>query len=294
MMAPTLLNKLRDLVRGSLTVARAEVALNETMPALAASRVAVRPRLRVLFYPVRTQSWNVTSKICAINRYRPVTLPGGSYDLALHTGDSGPSSLSTDRPVLNGRCLSISKTHVAEVFGRVFGYSLAVDPTTYQGPIVEKSDENYRHDGRILDGPLDPSELRPGRVYQRLVDTEEDGQVTDLRAAIYGGRVVLVYVKRRPADDRFSNTNASVRFADPADVFSGLELGDLASFADMMGVDYAELDVLRDRDGRIYVVDVATTPAGPPNGLPDEEGARAMQTLAAAFEDLCRTVLQGD
>ncbi len=46
---------------------------------------------------------------------------------------------------------------------------------------------------------------------------------------------------------------------------SGQEISNLLQFCQLMGMDYGELDVLRDRqDGRIYVVDANSTPLPPP------------------------------
>ena len=55
-------------------------------------------------------------------------------------------------------------------------------------------------------------------------------------------------------------------------------------FCRRMGLDYGELDMLRDReDGRLYIVDVNNTPFGPPHGLPKAHAADAVRTLAENF-----------
>jgi len=46
------------------------------------------------------------------------------------------------------------------------------------------------------------------------------------------------------------------------------------------------MDVLRDRDGRIYVVDANNTPAGPPNGMTAEQRLHAARILTAALRDM--------
>ena len=249
----------------------------------AALRTLVAPRFRLFAKPF---SGHVLRPIVAAVGVRLVRDPLARADCAMQHRVDGVRPAGV--PVLNEFCESIRKTHVAAVFEHVFGYALAVDPLTYAGPIVEKSDKNFTHDGRILDGPLTPGDLRPDRVYQRLVDTVEVGErgpeAVDLRPPIYAGRVPLVYVKRRPAGDRFSNTNTTVEVRAPGDVFTDAELALLGRFADAMGLDYGEVDVLRDRaDGRIYVVDVTHGPGGPPNGLPRAEARRAVQTLGRAF-----------
>jgi hypothetical protein len=57
-----------------------------------------------------------------------------------------------------------------------------------------------------------------------------------------------------------------------------------------MGLDYAELDVLRDhRDGRLFVVDANPTPWWQ-NGLRPRERQAAISRLGAAFDRLAHAV----
>ena len=53
-----------------------------------------------------------------------------------------------------------------------------------------------------------------------------------------------------------------------------------------MSVDYGELDVLRDKDGRIYVVDVNNTPAGPPKKLPNQACRIALKRMSKSFAQM--------
>lgn len=186
-----------------------------------------------------------------------------------------------DPRAINARCIDIRKSHVAAVFERVFGYPLAVDPTVWAGEAVEKSETNGRHDGRIVDCPTVP---RPGRVYQRLVDTVVAGVSTDLRTHIAGGRVVAVCVKRRAASARFLPPNTSASLRAPEAVFDAAEIALIEAFAAAMGADWAGLDVLRDRaTGRVYVVDVNKTDAGPVIALPLSQKLRQIAILAGAL-----------
>ena len=219
------------------------------------------------------------SKIFAVNGYRPVFDSGSPHDFSVgvrsHTG----------RPFLNSRHRGNQKTRVAGAWAEAAGYPLAVDPLTYDGPMVEKSDANATHDGRVVHGPIQATDVRPGKVYQALIDNSDGDEVVDLRAVLYGGRVPLVYEKRRPVSDRFSNTNTSVAIREPDDVFSADELDALGRFAHAVGIDYGEADVLRDNaSGRIYVVDSTNGPAGPPNGLSASDARAAVHRLAAAFD----------
>ncbi|RYF95583.1 MAG: hypothetical protein EON95_00795 [Caulobacteraceae bacterium] len=92
-----------------------------------------------------------------------------------------------------------------------------------------------------------------------------------------------MFIKRRPAVDRFANHNSSTTLTTPEAVFSPLELEAIAAFCRDMGLDWGGLDILRDKDGRIYVVDVNKTDMGPPIALPLKDKLRATSLLAAAF-----------
>lgn len=294
---PSLLQPLRVVERIRNRARNAAWTASNVKPFAHPLPVALRlllPRLRLLCYPGRPSRWQILYKICAVNGYQIATDPAGRYDVAIHFAGGGPCELPADRVVLNRSCTDISKTHVAEVFERIFGYGLAVDPTTYEGAMVEKSDENYTHDGRILQGPLAPGELRPGRVYQRLIGNVDGAESVDLRTPIYGGRVPLVYFKRRPIDGRFASKNNSARVRETEEIYSPAELADLSRFAAAVGLDFGELDVLRDRgDGRIYVVDVANRPAGPTNGMEEADARNAVRRLARAFAELVHSRLAG-
>jgi hypothetical protein len=186
--------------------------------------------------------------------------------------------------LLNFACTDIRKSHVAAVFERVFGYPLALDPATSTGPAVEKSEMNGTHDGRIVDCPTPP---RAGFVYQRVVDTIDGDLATDLRTHVIGGRVVAVWVKRRTAAGRFQPANVSVTLVAPEAAFTPGELASIKAFAAAMGADWAGLDILRDRPtGRIYIVDVNKTDAGPIIALPLAVKLKSVALLAAALADL--------
>ncbi|MGV8840687.1 MAG: hypothetical protein ACWA6X_10330 [Bauldia sp.] len=206
-----------------------------------------------------------------------------SAEGAAIVGDGG-THLTRQYPphAWNARCRDISKVTVQRLFEAAFGYPLGVDPAAHRGPMVEKSDINALHDGRVVDGPLPPA---PGKVYSRVVDNLRGDEAEDLRTAVVRGEIACVYLKRRPATSRFSNTNRSVALASsPAAIFSASERDAILRLADAIGLDFGEMDILRDRtDGRIYVVDVNRTPAGPPNGIGWLDHYRAIRRIARAF-----------
>ncbi len=226
------------------------------------------------------------------------------YDICVNFQDTTHAALDIDafvkeiyaaqrRPVpeknLNFGLDDISKRHVGEVFEEVFGYPLNVDPVRHQGPAVRKSDLNAAHDGVVISCPITPEEVQPGASYTRLIDNAEGENVLDIRLAILGCPVEFIYLKRRPVADRFSNTNRFVTIESRQSHISSAEAGLIATFCTRIGLDYGELDCVRDRcDGKLYILDVNKTPAGPPNGLPKSGQAFAIEELAAAF---CRNFI---
>ena len=249
--------------------------------------------LTVLFVPELPFEEHLAFKLCTVLGHQMTSNPRRPYDVIVrHRRGTYDSSTWADELTLllpaaiNGRCTDVSKHHVQQVFRDVFGYDLAVDPTLFCGQMVEKSDENARHDGRVLRGPINPAAVRPECVYQRLIDNSSPhpGFVVDHRVPVYGDRIPLVYLKHRPIEERFANENAFVELVEPESVMSRDEHSKLLAMAKALEIDFGELDVLRDRDGRLYVVDAAKTPGGPPNGLPDDVAKIAVGRLADAFD----------
>ncbi len=182
---------------------------------------------------------------------------------------------------LNFACNDISKSRVASVFEAVFGYPLTIDPTTHRGLAVEKSEINSMHDGRIVDCPCEPKE---GSVYQRLVDTSDGLNITDLRTPCVDGVPILVWQKERPAARVFSVHNRLVRLRRPDQIFSAAEIVAIRTFCAHFGLDWGGLDILRDRtDQRIYIVDVNKTDVGPIIALRLWDKLRSISRLAEAL-----------
>jgi hypothetical protein len=256
-------------------------------------RLAARGRApAVAFAPERPHPLSVAAKVCARVGARVVG-PDQPHDLVVHF------SLATVRPlppalagdpgrVVDAGCVDISKTAVEAAHVAAFGYGLAVDPTTFEGTCVEKSDANAEHDGREVACPLPPERVRAGRVYQRVVDnvTADGSEVEDLRLVVLEHRVVLAYRKHRPVADRFSNDNSRAEVVRPDRVLSDDETAGVLRLCRLLGADWAEVDVLRDRgDGRVYLVDVNPTPNGPPNHLPRAQRRHALEVLTRAFAE---------
>lgn len=254
----------------------------------AAVHRAFRPGPRLWFTPHVPAPWyliwNASAWIGAREAHSPE-----EADAAVYFEDAtwGGGVRQAGLPCINGGCTDVSKSHVAAVFERVFGYPLRIDPKAEQGLAVEKSELNGAHDGRVIDCP---GRTRPGLVYQRLVETGDDECVEDLRTPCVGGEPILVFIKRRPRTDRFANYNTTVNLAEPGRLFSEEELGRIRVFLREMRLDWGGLDILRERgSGRLYIVDVNKTDM-PPLALPFADKMRASQRLGRALQRLIHDV----
>jgi len=278
----------RDSYRLHLALGGSVTLVSRARSVVLAAR-HIRRRRTILFRPEMPDYRHVIYKICLVLGYRVTTEPEGDFDIAVRWHDTTFSlddpllpGLASPQRVLNRSCRDISKTRVSRIFGEVFGYDLTVAPRTHTGKAVRKSDLNARHDGKIIDCPCGEES---GYVYQRLINNQGgDGLIQDIRVPVLGNRIPFVYLKYRPVGKRFSNANSRVDVASTADLLSRDETDRILRFCAKIGLDYGELDVLRDRDdGRLFIVDVNPTPWGPPNHISPTHAHTAVSTLARTF-----------
>ena len=199
------------------------------------------------------------------------------------------------KPVLNLRCTDISKEYVDTLFRDVFGYSAAIDPTTYTGRAVRKPNANAWGKGVFVDCPIrkinkwfaDGSigKIKKRYVYQQFIDTsQDDGLIAEYRTPVVLGTIPMVYILYKEMPDRVIKTQRQgVQFVETADVFTPEECNRIVQFCRCIGLDLGELDILRsNEDGRLNILDANKTPGGlPVGGLTPQ--ARVVQ-LAEALE----------
>lgn len=252
-------------------------------------RITGHKRPTIAFYPDKPRPWYFIWPVMHVSGSKLIDDVSKAdivfqFDDSTETNNAVPA-VRDNALLVNFGCQDVSKTTVAEAFGRAAGYSLKVDPTTYDGRMVEKSELNAAHDGRVLEGPLDAPVA--GKTYQLLVDNEiEGGLVEDLRCCIVGGSPIIVLRKRRPLARRFLNENVEVLLDEPRDCYTPDEIGVIERFAAELGLDWGGVDVLRDRrSGRIYIVDANKTDMGPPVALKLGAKLRATRRMAVAFAE---------
>ena len=245
----------------------------------------------VIFYPEVPISIDVIYKMCCISGYRITGKRKPGHDLIINyedttfrCNDDVLMRLSREHTIINYKCPDISKKKVDETFTKVFGYSPTINPLTYQGRCVKKSNTNGLHDGKIITCPIDKTE--EGYVYQIIINNQLDEEmVLDIRAPVFKNTIPFLYLKKRSINTRFSNTNTIVEMAEVDEMLSQEEVEKIIAFCKEIGLDWGELDILRNRDdGRIYILDVNNTPAGPPNHISKEGKALALKRLSSTFE----------
>jgi hypothetical protein len=209
------------------------------------------------------------------------------HDTTYRNHDSIIKAFSEKELVVNLNCTNISKSNVDKVFGEVFGYTSIVNPESFSGFMVKKSEINASHDGIIIQGPVTPEE---GFIYQKVINNIYNEQfVVDIRIPIINGKMVIGYLKYKWIDSRFANfSKKMLNFKEPevlpiGNLLSEEEIKLITSFCHRIGLDYGELDVLRDNDDKkIYIIDVNNTPTGPT--VNKKLKAESISALASLFE----------
>lgn len=246
----------------------------------------------VLFYPDYPHENYIIRKLCAYGGIEATASPRVPHDVGFFFTDQTFASPEDYDPVvpsfINQNCTDISKENVQRVFEEVFGYSLAVDPTAYHGPTIEKSNQNARHDGQVVTCPIDAPAA--DKVYQKRIDNQVDNDIfLDYRTTIIGDSVPTVVCKYwRYENGSMPGTVVKAEAARAGDVFSKSEVDAILRFARAIGLDFGEVDVLRDKnDGRIYIVDANATPIGPREELSDTDYHTVLDRMLSAFMDQC-------
>lgn len=244
----------------------------------------------IVTYPDYPSKRTTIQKIARKMGWRLTNKPLKSADIILFFEDTTHKDTSTDdflttaEPVLNLACTDISKERVEEVHQSVFGYGTFIDPLTFEGTAVEKSDENAKHDGHYIQCPI--AQVTEGCIYQRVLSNRnEEGLAVDHRVPVMGSEIPLTYLKKKEWEVRFTNEVTTSSLHTPESLFNAEELQLITEFTAAIHAEFCELDIIRDNnDGRIYIIDVNTTPYGPPAGLDTQDRLEAISLLSSAFQ----------
>jgi hypothetical protein len=227
--------------------------------------------MKALFFPEYPQL-ELYTIVAIFNRldYFATQDPDSDFDFAVAWQDStwvdtGPllKQISETKCVVNLDCTDISKEYVEQISRDIFGYQTLVDPRVYDGVCVKKPNENAVERGKIIKCPIDAPET--GYVYQRFIDArEQDGYKTEYRVPVTFDRLTCVYVQKKKFHHREAKTVPErTHLQSPGQVFSTDEQAKIIEFCRRIGLDFGDLDVLRDfRDGRLYILDANKTGGG--------------------------------
>ena len=235
------------------------------------------PSKKTTIYKIVKQlGWRITNK----------PLKNADFVLFFHDQtikDGKDSFLQGQSHVINAACMDISKRKVDQMHMQVFGYNTFIDPCSYSGKALEKSDDNAQHDGIEIDCPI--AEAKAGKIYQIIIDNSREDRYVDYRVPVINGEIPLIYEKIKTAEKRYTNEVEESKLFDTNEKLSKDEQICILSFCKAMGAEFCELDVLRHNGtGKIYIVDLNTTPYGPPTGLSDHENSSAVEKLTASFK----------
>ncbi len=244
----------------------------------------------VLFYPEYPHKRTIIYKILKHLKYNITSYPKHSFDLAFYWEDTtfrieqpALKKFHTEK-IININCTDISKEKISGIFEEIFGYGLNINPATYSGECVKKNNLNAKHDGIIVKCPVQNYE--EGFVYQKVLNNKINNDlVMDIRTPVLKGEIPFIYLKFKKTKDRFTNDICKSEIASTNEYFSQEETKRISEFCSRMGLDYGELDVLRNKDdGKIYIVDVNYTPWGPPAKLSEDERRLAVIRMSEIFK----------
>ncbi len=260
-----------------------------------ALRMFFSPEKTLLCYPGRPSKYHVIYKLCALCGYKISINPQKKGDVIFWSHSStfpDPSDIQRfaerGEKIINSHCTNLSKELVGRYFEEIFGYSLDVDPTTYHGSIVKKSIYNGTNFATVIGGPITAEEIHDDYVYQKEIKNISgfDGLTVVYRVPVYAGKIPIVYLKYRPYEFQFTGHYDRVEVKQPDEVFAEDEISNILEMNKKMGIDYGECDVLRDSDGKIYVVDINSHPGGPPRKMSHQQKVKTSKVLIPFFKNL--------
>lgn len=189
-------------------------------------------------------------------------------------------------PVVNLHCNNLDRFHIDKMFTKVFGYSSLAKPGE---KCIRKG--NYQGGGHHAEHTTCPVESFDGYIYQKFIDARiNDNTIRVIRPIIFGKKIKALIVKESDASDPFEqndkiskeyfyNNNQEWNF------YNNIEIKQMEKVAELLNIDYAEYDVVRDKDNRIYIIDINNIPGSQVFGrLPNSD--YALETMAYEFSKL--------
>ena len=80
-----------------------------------------------------------------------------------------------------------------------------MDPSDDNNLILEKSEENAKHDGKMIQSPIHPHLIDQSKVYQKVINNIYNDFAIDYRVVWVKDEIALTYVKYALKKDRFKH-----------------------------------------------------------------------------------------
>lgn len=229
--------------------------------------------MTALFYPRGLSSSSLIAQVLQQLDIKVTTNINDEADFGFHWNSRNENEVSPELilkgiPIFNAGCLNVKKDYIDKLFTEIFEYSSLIDPETYSGLCVKKGTEQATHSGKIITCPC-KRELRERErngvkhydLYQRLINNEEpNGLLKEYRLTYCFGKLSLL-VRYKIKENRFHPF-----FPDKQKIvyepivgchIKNKDVANILKFCRHYSIDFADLDVLRDRDnGKIYIIDV--------------------------------------
>lgn len=192
------------------------------------------------------------------------------------------------KKVVNLHCNNLDRFYIDEVFTEVFGYSSLAK--TGERCVKKENCQGGGHYGVIMECPAKKDE---GFIYQKFIDCRiNEDTIRVIRPVIFGRKIKALIIKESDSKDPFEQNDKISKeyFYNKKDwiFFSDYEIKQMEQVAERLGLDYGEYDVVRDKDNRIYIIDVNNIPGSKVFGRLSN-GDYALKTMAHEFYTLLKS-----
>lgn len=219
---------------------------------------------RLLIYPSPLKAYHKLHDIIRINGYDLTLDPKDNFDIAINwnfetkfDNDQIIKQIAESHPVINLNVTDVSKSHVEEIFSRVFGYDSFIDPRHLKGACVRKSEKQAAHNGQIIQCPHHPEE---GYVYQKLIDNRISvNTLSEIRVPVFKDEIPCIFTKHRSITAPFGRKHTANYHPKESigDYLHPFEMDLILEFCHQFKLEYGELDIVRNNsDDALYVLDV--------------------------------------
>lgn len=174
-----------------------------------------------------------------------------AYDIAIfwsYAPDYAPQDdFVKNNKFLNKGCHDISKTNVSKWFDEI-----VIDPEAYNGMVVRKTEKQCDRQEILLKCP---TKKEANFVYRKYINTNISGFFVDYRLFYFGKPSFLMAEKNftgKPiykGDERIFNI-------EPLNIIPKNKLIQIETISDQFGFHIGEIDLLRDKDNKWYVIDI--------------------------------------